>query len=209
MLPQFLSRFYRRHPTFIMALLSLLPLLLGFFLFPYLSTTTALFTTTRSSNTTSTNSTNCSSPVRDTCTFYPNCLESRYHCGATGYPLGYGLKYCTKFSDERSLLSDKGQQWMINTMMCLQNTLVPDAITTASNITCSAIEETAFGSHARCYVDNGLCELGPGDWAAIVKIVGIATLFESKEAFEATVQAAEGCVGFYAWVVEKGLLDEL
>jgi len=98
---------------------------------------------------------------------------------------------------------------MINTMMCLQDTLMPDAITTASNITCAAIEETAFGSHARCYVDNGLCQLGPEDWAAIVKIVGIATLFESKEAFEATVQAAKGCVEFYAWVVERGLLGGL
>ena len=40
----------------------------------------------------------CSAPVRDTCTFYRNCLEARYHCGPSGYPIGYGEHYCQAFT---------------------------------------------------------------------------------------------------------------
>ncbi|KII85981.1 hypothetical protein PLICRDRAFT_56457 [Plicaturopsis crispa FD-325 SS-3] len=147
----------------------------------------------------------CSNPVRDTCTFYADCLESQYHCGPDGYPIGYGQFYCTKFSNERDKLSAKGQTWMIDTMMCLQHAIVPIALDQVPNTTCDSLKDTAFGTHAQCYVDNGLCTLPPTDWLAIVEIVDIKTLFSSWDAFKATVDAADGCVEFYAWVVAKGL----
>jgi len=88
-------------------------------------------------------------------------------------------------------------------MHCLQTALVPDA--TGPTTTCQALEDQAFGTHAGCYVGNGFCTLGVHDWLAILEIVDIMTLFESWDAFKATVEAAAGCAEFYAWMISKGL----
>ena len=32
------------------------------------------------------------------CDWYIDCLEKVFNCGAKGYPVGYGNKYCVKFS---------------------------------------------------------------------------------------------------------------
>jgi hypothetical protein len=34
-----------------------------------------------------------------TCDFYTQCLEKKYHCGPKGYPMGYGYVYCNKFTE--------------------------------------------------------------------------------------------------------------
>ncbi|KZP24755.1 hypothetical protein FIBSPDRAFT_856524 [Athelia psychrophila] len=146
----------------------------------------------------------CLSPPPDTCTFYADCLESRYHCGPTGYPIGYGQRFCGEFVGNKSLLDTDGQTWMVNTMHCLQLALVPDAVD-ANATTCPALETQAFGTHAGCYVNNGLCSLGIHDWLAIIEIVDIKTLFDSWDAFKATVEAAGDCAAFIAWMVAKGL----
>jgi hypothetical protein len=91
---------------------------------------------------------------------------------------------------------------MTNTMHCLQTALVADAIGTAT--TCKALEDQAFGTHARCYVDNGLCTLGVHNWLAILEIVDITTLFESWDAFKATVEAVADCAEFYTFMIMKG-----
>src|SRR5437660_11912620 len=66
----------------------------------------------------------CFDPVPNTCSFYSDCLESRLNCGPSGYPIGYGLNYCNKFSAARSKMSAAGQTWVTNTMLCLQRDLV-------------------------------------------------------------------------------------
>lgn len=146
----------------------------------------------------------CAYPPRDSCSFYADCLEAGYHCGQYGYPIGYGQKYCQRFSDDRSELSARGQEWMLDTMHCLQTQLIPEA-TGAVNTTCDAIKDKAFGTHAMCYVDSGVCLLPPSDWVAIVDIVGITTLFSSWDAFEATLEAGEGCVELWAYLIEQKL----
>jgi len=146
----------------------------------------------------------CASPPLDNCSFYANCLESRYNCGPSGYPIGYGHKYCEKFSLDRSLFNSLGQQWMINTMHCLQMALVPDAIDVNAT-TCQALANQAFATHAGCYIDNGLCSLGLQNWVAILEIVDIKTLFQSWHSFKATVEAGTGCVEFFAFMIAKDL----
>jgi hypothetical protein len=141
----------------------------------------------------------CSDPHPDDCSFYKDCVESRYKCGSSGYPLGYGKKYCEKFQTDRETLTAAGKTWMVDTMHCLQLVLVPEATGSGEGVTCDSIQKKAFGSHAKCYVDNGLCGLGPTEWIAIVKIVGINTLFQDKDAFMATMHAVEKCAVFYAW----------
>src|SRR5579862_8034144 len=97
----------------------------------------------------------CSSPVRDTCTFYRTCLESRYHCGASGYPLGYGEHLCQAFTAAKPKFDDKGKQWVSDTMLCLQRSLIPEATgSTAAVKTCSDLFHKAFDSHSSCYVDS-------------------------------------------------------
>ena len=94
---------------------------------------------------------------------------------------------------------------MVNTMHCLQSSLVPDAIDSNAT-TCSALETKAFGTHAGCYVSNGLCSLGILNWEAIIEIVDIKTLFASWDALKATVEAAGDCAEFIALMVAKELL---
>ncbi|TRM58832.1 hypothetical protein BD626DRAFT_437887 [Schizophyllum amplum] len=146
----------------------------------------------------------CADPPRDNCSFYSQCLEARFHCGPDGYPLGYGLKYCTKFGDEREKLSEKGQTWMLDTMYCLQHKLVPEAVG-ASNVTCDQLEDKAFETHSDCYVQSGLCTLSAVDWLAIVDIVQLPTLFQSWDAFKETLEAGGDCLEFYGFLITHGL----
>jgi hypothetical protein len=148
----------------------------------------------------------CLHPPLDSCTFYADCLESRYHCGPTGYPLGYGQKYCSDFQTDRATLSSRGQTWMIATMHCLQEALIPDAVG-AANATesCAALEHKAFATHAGCYVRSGVCKLPVSDWYAVLEIVDIKTLYDSWDAFKATLGAGTECLEFYAFLVNRSL----
>lgn len=152
------------------------------------------------------NSTLCSNPVRGQCSFYEDCLETRYHCGVDGYPLGYGKKYCNKFNAARDKFSQKGQAWMLDTMECLQLVLVPEAtrpeeVGTQGRSPCDELRKKAFDSHAECYVQNGLCTLSVKDWTEIVEVVDLKTLFGSWEALKEVLEAAAGCLEFYAFLL--------
>jgi hypothetical protein len=149
----------------------------------------------------------CTNPPRGQCSFYAECVESVYHCGADGYPLGYGQKYCDKFSDSIATLSSQGQKWMLDTMECLQLTLVNQsaefkaiASSPLASTTCNVIKETAFDSHSKCYLDSGLCSLPWTDWLAIVNIIDVKTLFSSVDAVKETLQAADGCAGLSRFI---------
>jgi hypothetical protein len=138
----------------------------------------------------------CSAPIRDSCDFYLQCLEDRnYDCGITGYPLGYGQLYCQKFvSAAKPHLSAAGQTWMSNTMLCLQKALVPEATGAPNAVNgCDALKDKAFGTHAKCYVDNGLCFLPPTDWLVILRTLGFKTMFASLDAVKATFGASGEC----------------
>lgn len=148
----------------------------------------------------------CTNPQPNTCTFYSVCLESRYHCGPSGYPLAYGYKYCEEFQEERARLSDAGQEWMVDVMLCLQRKLVPQATGMTNITTCAELEDYAFSTHPQCYVDSGFCALPPTDWIAVIEIVSLETLFESLDSVAAMVDTAGECVEFYLWVAENGML---
>jgi len=140
----------------------------------------------------------CSNPPSGSCTFYADCLESRYHCGTSGYPIGYGEHYCEAFTAAKSSFSAQGQEWLTNTMQCLQASLVPEA-TGEDDTTCSALSDKAFGTHATCYVSNGLCSLPATDWGEIVKVVGWAVL--NWETIMSAFQAAAQCENLGAWIL--------
>ncbi|CAG8606520.1 9428_t:CDS:2, partial [Dentiscutata heterogama] len=83
-------------------------------------------------------------------------------------------------------------------MLCLQNALV----STYNNdkATCSEIENTAFDSHARCYVDSGICNI-PLDWKTIFQVVGIQDLGGMKivQGIQQIIQTVAGCASFTKW----------
>jgi hypothetical protein len=134
------------------------------------------------------------------CDFY-SCLDAEHNCGPDGYPLGYGLKYCQAFIDDAYKFSSEGQIWLANVRPCLQQALVPDDNCQTS---CSQIESDAFGSHAACYVDNGLCELPPSDWIALAEVVGLPTLQLIGPELINLLQVTEGC--FAAWSYLSSIL---
>ena len=42
------------------------------------------------------------------CEFYPKCVESAKECGLKGYALGYGYKYCNRFTENIYEFPSKG-----------------------------------------------------------------------------------------------------
>ncbi|KAJ5113812.1 hypothetical protein N7456_002346 [Penicillium angulare] len=87
------------------------------------------------------------------------CLEPLVQCGANGYPLGFGAKYCDKFLENKSDFSDRGQKWEEDVGQCLQDALVP-FVNGSKQPDCQDLKEYAIGTHARCYVGTGFCSLG-------------------------------------------------
>jgi hypothetical protein len=153
------------------------------------------------------NLTKCTTPIRDDCTFYTDCLEAKYQCGADGYPIGYGFHFCTKFAESKSILSTAGKAWISDTMLCLQKALVPEATGAAGAVTtCADLKTKAFATHADCYVDSGLCSLPISDWEKVaVDIVGPGTLVESFDALKATASVGVQCTKFFAELVANAV----
>ncbi|KAF2269831.1 hypothetical protein CC78DRAFT_452801, partial [Lojkania enalia] len=147
----------------------------------------------------------CTNPAENTCTFYPDCLEKKVQCGASGYPIGYGLKYCTKFTDARPEFSSSGKAWITKTMLCLQRNLIPYA-TGEKTGTCENLKKFAFGTHPGCYVSSGVCVLPPSDWEVVIRTVSLKELFGSIDALKATLETAGNCKEFYEWLIKRGLI---
>ncbi|GFF33433.1 hypothetical protein IFM58399_03539 [Aspergillus lentulus] len=143
----------------------------------------------------------CTQPPPNSCDFYKQCLESRYHCGPAGYPIGFGQKFCEKSLVWRPKMSTSGQEWITKTMLCLQEELVPLAIGSESQ-TCSELKQHALGTHAECYVRSGVCTLPIEDWGKILEIVGPA-LISAPENFKSAFETAGDCLKLYFWLLGK------
>jgi hypothetical protein len=107
----------------------------------------------------------CDDPAPGNCSFYSNCLEPIYQCGANGYPLGYGNYYCHQFTNLAPQFSEAGQAWDHVTRICLVNALAPYITSKYSkgteitwfvdtSVTCDDILNIAFGSHPACYTQE-------------------------------------------------------
>ena len=111
----------------------------------------------------------CQSPVPRTCAFYSACLEAEDPCGASGYAIGYGEKYCSRY-DVNNTFSPEGIVWRNTVLHCLQDALVP--ILSDKSMTCDAITNFAFDSHPGCYTANpSICFLPPSDALNVVSVI--------------------------------------
>ncbi|KAK2868020.1 hypothetical protein FQN49_003232 [Arthroderma sp. PD_2] len=142
----------------------------------------------------------CSTPKKDTCTFYKSCLEAAVTCGPDGYAIAYGDPNCNKLTPLLDDFSDEGRVWVSDVRYCLQEKLVPYA-TGQKEASCEAIKEHAFATHPACFIDNGLCTLPPSDWLVILRAIGVEGIFGNKDVFIAAIKSASECADFYFWLV--------
>jgi hypothetical protein len=109
----------------------------------------------------------CFSPPKHDCRFYAECLEATKPCGAQGYALGYGGRYCKRFLDNEAL-SEAGAVWRDEVMVCLQKRAGRFLDNTPA--TCTEITDGAFDDHPGCYTQPhaSICALPASDWLSIV-----------------------------------------
>jgi hypothetical protein len=116
------------------------------------------------------------------------------------YPLGSGKKYRLAFSANLEKFSPRGQEWVLDTMQCLQCALVPEAegAPQAAHIaTCAELEDYALSMHPACHIDNGFCELPVSDWGELVRIVGLKIALGSWEVIKTAAEVGMGCGELY------------
>jgi hypothetical protein len=141
----------------------------------------------------------CSAPVPRTCAFYADCLEAAMPCGASGYALGYGEKYCSRYDVDQGL-SPAGLAWRDSVLHCLQEALVP-MLSKATTMTCDAITTYAFDSHPRCYTQGpSICFLPPSDAANVIGTIDGKDLFSLRSAKQIATVAAT-CVEQIGWAL--------
>ncbi len=137
----------------------------------------------------------CISPPLNQCHFYRNCLEKERPCGRTGYALKFAEHFCNKFKDLRPRMSPRGQQWITDTMACLQMKLVPVAVG-RHQLDCTTLKLEAQASHVDCYVQNGFCDIVT-EWHKISELFGVSSLLEA-ETVKASSQIMQQCFGRWA-----------
>ncbi|HAZ14896.1 MAG: hypothetical protein A2X86_21200 [Bdellovibrionales bacterium GWA2_49_15] len=112
----------------------------------------------------------CSRPTDLSCEYYSRCVENYLACGADGYSIGYGKRYCQRFLDT-SYSTYQGDLWRDETLLCLQRELSLFVFFSPYEIkSCSTIKKYAYETHANCYVrpnrgrpELSICYLSPLD----------------------------------------------
>lgn len=132
----------------------------------------------------------CLNPPLQSCLFYTDCMEAKIRCGASGYALDYGAKYCKKYQNRLASFTSQGQQWIHKTMNCLQKALVAP-LQNCDN-TCANLRQIAFNSHPSCYISSGVCDLPADDWYYIFTTVA-KDLF-TIDGFYQALQTAPNCI---------------
>lgn len=139
------------------------------------------------------NTTTCCLPIEEDCSFYTRCLEAKVRCGPEGYAIGYGLRYCEESEAHVQSFSPQGQVWLWATMLCLQTQLI--GVANNGGMDCEQIRTFAFGTHAYCYVQSGICFIPPTDWVQIFLI--IYTDLNDPETWKSMLDVGESCGSLY------------
>jgi hypothetical protein len=157
----------------------------------------------------------CDSPplADNECGFYRDCVEEHYPCGDDGYALGYGLKYCQRFSEYDGCDDDAWNNWVNSTLVCLQRSLVGVVQMDASMLSCRGIKSTAFDSHPLCYTGGGadvptdpsICFLPVADQVCVLKIIDISDLLHPAD-IKQELDTARICV---KQLTSRGLCDRM
>ncbi|EGD72369.1 hypothetical protein PTSG_00389 [Salpingoeca rosetta] len=139
------------------------------------------------------------------CTFY-NCVDEQTQCGPSGYAIGYGLKYCDKFTAAQSSFSDQGKVWVAETKQCLQQELEdyvtamqrdPGASFPFDKAQCDSMRRAAMNSHVKCYTGGSVsvCSLRVSDWVRILKTIHEAFGDAFLNTVKQSLSTAKQCAG--------------
>lgn len=120
------------------------------------------------------------------CDFY-QCIENEYSCGAQGYPLNFGEKYCRQLNRNEHQLSTQGKQWLSKASICLQKKLA--SAQTFQN--CTELRQQAFNNHVECYVDHGFCKLPNQDKLIVLK--SIQEVIFNQDVLSTMLKIAQRC----------------
>ena len=102
------------------------------------------------------------------CEYY-RCRERSAQCGSDAYLEGFVGRYCDRFATvTEPRVSPRAARWLQDVRQCLVSELEWN---TDEQTSCEEIEQVGIDSHAYCYVENGFCDLGIGDWFAIVHTI--------------------------------------
>jgi len=107
----------------------------------------------------------------DDCEYY-TCINKEKMCGKRSYFVGFGRKYCNKFSKIEHKFSNAGQSWIEETKKCLIRNI--DNIDESSS--CKEYKREAVSQHVPCYIESGYCQLSKKDKLRVTKTV-IATMW--------------------------------
>jgi hypothetical protein len=131
----------------------------------------------------------CNAPVERTCAFYSACLEAAKPCGESGYAIGYGEKYCSRYDvDDR--FSPQGIAWRDAVLHCLQVSLATE-LPKVGSMTCDAITTFAFDSHPRCYTAGpSICFLPFSDITNVIGTIDGKDLLSLRSAKQMASVAA-------------------
>jgi hypothetical protein len=131
-------------------------------------------------------------------------------CGDTGYPKGFGARYCAKFQGlcGGALTTANARAWVRGTTACLQRSLADVELDGNS---CDAITGIAFDSHPFCYTSGAaaisgvsFCMLRLTEWNSIRGCIDLADTLSISGLRQAAVTATR-CSLFFAGGL---LLDE-
>jgi hypothetical protein len=107
--------------------------------------------------------------------FFYKCVEDRFQCGKNGYPAKFGGPYSEHFyRTVRPQLSQSGQLWIDETLVCLQNELGDQATLETS---CADVRRIAIASHRPCYQRTGYCALNRKDRMVILSPFRVLDIF--------------------------------
>ncbi|PIK13651.1 hypothetical protein [Halobacteriovorax sp. JY17] len=104
--------------------------------------------------------------LKSDCEYY-SCVEEQRHCGDKGYLIGFGKKYCMKFSSDEDYFSDEGKEWIQKVRECLIKNLDLPSI----DMSCKKFKRAQIKSHVPCYMESGYCELSRSDRYAVKKVI--------------------------------------
>ncbi len=112
-----------------------------------------------------------------TCDYYLCVEDERLSCGETGYPVGYGKRYCEILSGidypqvtdthAREVHPADGNVWKEDVRSCLQVEM-EKYFSTHKKPSCDELRAFAFGSHPKCYTQTtSFCDLNPASIVAV------------------------------------------
>jgi hypothetical protein len=119
----------------------------------------------------------CQSNKQLSCSVYNTCFDKYCPCENTsdGYFLRYGKKYCDRFLASNGW-SEKGQKWRDQTLLCLQESIVPKlSIVEHPTCDCKAMKQFAYQTHVKCYTQPSasVCSLELADYKKIYNIIDV------------------------------------